>query len=278
MLISKNTRAALVPPARKTGRAETRRNKGDTQRQRTTQRLSLRSGVWPILFGLTGTLSRSLRTLVSKDKRAALVPEARKASHAGTRRKKGETQEQRTTQRLLLGAGVLLILFGLAGAVFYGDSAETAAISAPESGPNPAYPAVAAAAITSDPQLSAAAIEAIPQSVDDSVRDSSLAQFIRIDGIVPSFQPVRELVLPEAGKAPTVFCLLRVRLDRATEERWQASGMLDNERLLSPFIRTVTLANQEARDNLVDWHVEGVAIGRSPESLAFCAEAWPDGQ
>jgi hypothetical protein len=81
------------------------------------------------------------------------------------------------------------------------------------------------------------------------------------------FIPVSQVVLPKDKSVLTLYCLMRVELDKNTLQRWKSMDMIESERSEFPFIRKVILRNQEALDNLFDWHVEAVTqdlIGTPP--------------
>ena len=77
------------------------------------------------------------------------------------------------------------------------------------------------------------------------------------------FAPVSSVQLN--SQPPTHFyCLLRAQLDDFTEEHWKVSGMLRDENIISsPYLRLVTIDDNEALMNLFDWHVESVAPASS---------------
>lgn len=70
---------------------------------------------------------------------------------------------------------------------------------------------------------------------------------------------ISDVKLPPDGKPLVLYVVLYARLDDATERRWQESGLFKKDAAnFSPFLRTLSIANREGLDNLLDWHVEGV--------------------
>ena len=106
---------------------------------------------------------------------------------------------------------------------------------------------------------SRAGIIARGPAIIPAMNRSTLAR-MNLDSKTTAFFPVSELKLADDGTPTTIFCLLRARLDNATEKRWKDAGLLEADVSSESFVRSVTLKNRNDVDNLYDWHVESVAL------------------
>lgn len=89
----------------------------------------------------------------------------------------------------------------------------------------------------------------------------------------PTFYPVAAVSLPKPGQKTVIYCLLYSILDPFTEQNWKNAGMFKDEgRVISPFLRTITIASQESLDNLNDWHIESIAFSIPKSQAAFDSE------
>jgi hypothetical protein len=75
-----------------------------------------------------------------------------------------------------------------------------------------------------------------------------------------AFGPVAKLRPPTKVKPLRVYVLLYSLLDSYTEQMWMSHGLFrDEQRKINPFIRTVTLTDDDGLTFLTDWHVESAA-------------------
>jgi hypothetical protein len=92
-------------------------------------------------------------------------------------------------------------------------------------------------------------------------RDAAALSRFDIDLNSSAFMPPARLTLRPDGQPFTVYCVMFASLDPETESAWKQSGMLKEESsMLSPFLRKVTVRNQETLENVIDWHVESVTL------------------
>ncbi|HYF48619.1 MAG TPA: hypothetical protein VEJ63_04405 [Planctomycetota bacterium] len=93
------------------------------------------------------------------------------------------------------------------------------------------------------------------------LRPANLVESLEVDGQKLDFVSFGDLRLPANGGALTVYVLLHAQLDDRTEQAWRRCGMLQDEgRTVSPWLRKVTVRDQNTLDNLIDWHVDKVAV------------------
>jgi hypothetical protein len=93
------------------------------------------------------------------------------------------------------------------------------------------------------------------------IRPDGYVDTLTIDGKTPEFASIGDLKLPADGKPLNVYVLLHSQLDDRTELAWRRSGMFRDEgRTQSPWLRLVTICDREVLDNLIDWHVDRVAL------------------
>jgi len=114
--------------------------------------------------------------------------------------------------------------------------------------------------------LPGAAVNATPAaqvakpSFSARIRPANYVETLTIDGKPAQFASVGDLKLP-ADRPLVVYVVLRTQLDERTEHAWRRAGMFRDEgRTLSPWLRMVTISDREALDNLIDWHVDHIAL------------------
>jgi len=98
-------------------------------------------------------------------------------------------------------------------------------------------------------------------ALEGLVRPPDLLSSIFVNVPIPAFVPAVELMTKRDDKPRRYYVLLNAKLDDFTEKLWSQAGMFETEGVpLSPFVRTVTIVSAEAFTNLIDWHVDGVAV------------------
>lgn len=113
-------------------------------------------------------------------------------------------------------------------------------------------PSVARAELT--PSVSTAASAA---AFNNSLRPADFLETLG-SGKKLDLKKFSSLTLPANGKPLIIKVVLYARLDDLTEQRWRAHGLFANESTTTtPFLRSVTLKDQDSLDLLLDWHVEG---------------------
>jgi hypothetical protein len=190
-------------------------------------------------------------------------------------KKPGVARAQKSVRRgpdkIVLLGGILLLAGGIAFMAYsvYSDSTapvpeEDVTYTVPQ-GIQPGQPGGPAAIPTGGgPTYNAA-------SLSMNRQPETLADF-EIDLKNSAYFPPRRLTLPASGKPLTVYCVMFASLDPATESVWRQAGMFDNEgTVLSPFLRKVTVRDQQTLENLIDWHVEAVTLTQ-PKHKAIVIE------
>ena len=190
----------------------------------------------------------------------------------------GRLRRRSPPPRVLLGAGIVLVVLGILAACYQAVSQAvrggTEAPSEPQS--TEAVPAVETkqverlqveSRVSESKFPRAETARWIEQPIDHAKERARLLKRLEVDGRGPKFIPVVDLVMPADGESLACYCLLRTPLDALTEEDWSKAGMFrkENERA-SPYLRYVVIDNEQARRYLRDNpYVERVAYNLSPE-------------
>ena len=169
-------------------------------------------------------------------------------------------------QNLYLYGAVVVFVAGIAFTMYEWigsnqKSAEAAAVPAVNAQNTPAVQSVSGASNSAGGQI---ASTAAPYAGD--LRPKDFIKTLSMGGWTPKFVPVASLKF--TGKPQTVYCLLYARLDKITEATWQRKGMLKQESLVNPFLRTVVLESSDSLNFLFDWHVESVTKEIKPPIIA----------
>jgi hypothetical protein len=133
-----------------------------------------------------------------------------------------------------------------------------------EEEPDEAQPALTPGGAAALPQLAAGGGSSGKRSFVPHfgrIRPDSYVETLTINGKAPEFLSIGDLKVPCDGRPLEVYVLLHSQLDDRTEQAWRRSGMFRGEgRTLSPWLRLVTISDQDALDHLIDWHVDRVAL------------------
>jgi len=101
-------------------------------------------------------------------------------------------------------------------------------------------------------------LEIDPAASDVQQREMFLKGLKR-DGMQPYFYPPSNLKIKQ-GEPKTVYCLLRSPLDEITRAEWDAANFFVQENdVLSPYLRKITLVNESQLRILNDYRVESIA-------------------
>ena len=184
-----------------------------------------------------------INTKESRRKMQAALPRQLKVAPISVSRVT-KPPKSKTKNRALLACAVAVVCLGVVSMLHKMIS---------ESGPAPVEITVGTAPTMKD--SSQFIVDALHRTSD---RESAMAN-MRLDAKSAAFFPVSELKVPEDGSPTTIYCLLRARLDTATEKRWREGGLLQADASSESFVRKVTLKSRNDVDNLYDWHVESVA-------------------
>ena len=199
-------------------------------------------------------LVASLHRSGQRDAKAAGKGQAARTD--GGARRRNATPVDKRKQFLILSAAIAFLAIG-AGSLIY-TSFSSAEV--------PASGDALATASTSDTNANAgstggsAANEPVYLGLSSKIRPSDyLERIAKKKGVKLELAPVSSIRLPADGHPLTLYCLLRSELDLNTLQNWKTAGMITSLGIERPFIRKVTIANQECLDNLNDWHVEAVS-------------------
>ncbi len=167
-------------------------------------------------------------------------------SPARNPRKVAATRSAEPGQRGMLIAGVLVLVAGVGYITVMEVTAPEPESAAVEIEPAKAQP------VQNSPKFS--------MPTPPPVAREYLSE-LDVDGKPAEFFSVENLMRRADDYPITVSVLLRGQLDAYTEAAWREAGMFRDEVLLpSPFLRTVTITNSQAMQNLIDWHVEAVSL------------------
>ena len=182
-------------------------------------------------------------------------------------------RRRRLKRTLVVGASAAILLAGFSTAVFKAAvpvapaAAETrASVTLPPVGPKEVERIHAASRVMESkfPRPETSSMVALPRN--DAQERERVLKSLEVDGRQPRFFPVGELTLPKDGKPLRCYCLLSTPLDLTTEEAWDKAGMLRHENVvISPYLRYVTVDNEEALQRLGNAFVSGVTYSLSPE-------------
>jgi len=104
----------------------------------------------------------------------------------------------------------------------------------------------------------------VDQPRDDAKERARLLRSLEVEGKGPRFFPPCDLKLPADGKPVTLYCLLHVPLDPASEETWAKAGMFREEHdIVSPYLRTVVIDSADTRRHLDHGFVDRLACSIS---------------
>jgi len=213
---------------------------------------------------------------------AALKSDASGEASPGKPRLRKRPRPARELPRLLLGVGTALIVIGLVATVFRaaGPPPPEAVPFAEETGPATAPAAEAGRPLTPKEiarvQLASRVRESkVPRPEnsrwievphDYEKERARLLKSLECRGRGPKFFPVWELAKPAGGKPVTCYCLLRQPLDALMQNDWEKAGMFQDENeIISPFLRRVTVAGATARRNLEHPFVDRLTYSVLPE-------------
>jgi hypothetical protein len=102
---------------------------------------------------------------------------------------------------------------------------------------------------------------AISSGSPSTRRDTNAFERFQIDLNSSAFFPPSRLPRKFEGRPVKYYCIMFASLDPATEETWKQAGMFKEESfVLSPYLRTVVVHNQESLELLFDWHVEALTL------------------
>lgn len=98
----------------------------------------------------------------------------------------------------------------------------------------------------------------IDPAASDVLQREMFLKGLKRDGMQPNFYPPSNLKI--TGEPKTVYCLLRSPLDEITRAEWDKENLFVQENdVLSPYLRKITLVNESQLRILNDYRVESIA-------------------